>query len=58
MATLSQLLTKLSPNDQLRGKQFEHICKWYLQNDPSTDYSSRRCGYGMSGPDAGLPMLA
>jgi len=34
IATLAQLPGRLSPNVQLRGKQFEHICKWYLENDP------------------------
>jgi len=24
----------LDPDDNIRGKQFERICKWYLEHDP------------------------
>ena len=34
MATLPELLANLDANIQVRGHQFEHICKWYLENDP------------------------
>ncbi len=32
--TLTELLAQLDPDNNVRGKQFEHITKWYLQNDP------------------------
>ena len=32
--TLTALLTQLDSDNQVRGKQFERVCKWYLQNDP------------------------
>ncbi len=29
------LFTPISPaNPQLRGRQFEHVVKWFLENDP------------------------
>jgi superfamily II DNA or RNA helicase len=34
VATLADLLAQLDPDPRRRGKQFEHVCKWYLQNDP------------------------
>jgi superfamily II DNA or RNA helicase len=34
MASLTQLLSSLSPNEQVRGRQFESVCKWFLENDP------------------------
>ncbi len=34
MATFPNLLAKLDTNEVHRGRQFEHICKWFLQNDP------------------------
>jgi hypothetical protein len=39
MATLSELLSKLDPKEQVRGRQFERICKWYLLNAP--EYRAR-----------------
>lgn len=32
--TLGELLAQLHPDANVRGSQFEHITKWYLQNDP------------------------
>ena len=34
MATFDELLSALSPNDYIRGQEFERICKWYLENSP------------------------
>lgn len=34
MGDFTALLDSLSPDDHVRGKQFERICKWYLENDP------------------------
>lgn len=34
MATFTELFERLDPDDNVRGRQFERICKWYLQHDP------------------------
>lgn len=34
MATLSQLLESLAQDPVQKGRQFEHICKWYLTHAP------------------------
>ncbi len=34
MATFSDLFARLDPDPRVRGKQFEHVCKWFLTNDP------------------------
>lgn len=32
--SLTKLLDRLSPDERRRGRQFERICKWFLENDP------------------------
>jgi superfamily II DNA or RNA helicase len=34
LATFTELFEQLDPDDNVRGNQFERICKWYLQHDP------------------------
>ena len=34
MGGFSDLFARLDPDPRVRGKQFERICKWYLQHDP------------------------
>jgi len=34
VATFSDLFDRLDPDPRVRGKQFEHVCKWFLTNDP------------------------
>ena len=34
MATFSDLFARLDPDPRVRGKKFEHVCKWFLTNDP------------------------
>ncbi len=34
MTTFTKLFEQLDLDDNIRGKQFERICKWYLENDP------------------------
>lgn len=34
MTTFSELFEQLDPDANVRGKQFERICKWYLEHDP------------------------
>lgn len=35
MADLYKLLASLSDDNNVRGRQFERICKWYLLHDPA-----------------------
>ncbi len=37
-----ELYMKLHGNEAQRGRQFEHICKWFLQNDPEYRRQLRR----------------
>ena len=32
------LIEQLDPDDNRRGKQFERICKWFLDNDPGYSF--------------------
>jgi superfamily II DNA or RNA helicase len=34
MTTFPELFEQLDPDENVRGKQFERICKWYLEHDP------------------------
>jgi predicted helicase len=34
VGTFSDLFSRLDADDRVKGKQFEHICKWFLTNDP------------------------
>ena len=34
MATFTELLANLDRSPQVRGRQFEQICQWYLRHDP------------------------
>jgi hypothetical protein len=42
MTALGDLLGRLDPDPYRRGKQFEHICKWYLSHDPVYAHELRR----------------
>ena len=59
VATLGDLLSRLDPDPLRRGKQFEHICKWFLTNDPAYSHQLRRVWLwdewpGRWGGDAGI----
>ncbi|MEE9227508.1 MAG: restriction endonuclease, partial [Acidimicrobiia bacterium] len=61
--TLSQLLDKLSPDNDIRGKQFEPICKWFLETDLAYRSQLKRVWLwddwpGRWGPDAGIDLVA
>jgi superfamily II DNA or RNA helicase len=63
MAVLADLLTQLDPDPGQRGKQFEHICKWFLTNDPVYKHELRRVWLwdewlGRWGGDAGIDLVA
>ncbi len=63
MAELSELLAKLDADSQVRGRQFEHICKWYLENAPKYLLELKKVWLwndwpGKWGPDAGIDLIA
>ena len=63
MATLSELLANLDPNNYVRGRQFEHICKWYLENEPKYRMELKKVWLWKEwpdrwGPDAGIDLVA
>lgn len=63
MAKLSELLNKLDADKNVRGNQFEHICKWYLENDPKYALELKKVWLwddwpGKWGPDAGIDLVA
>jgi len=34
MTTFNDLLANLDPSPQVRGRQYERLCRWYLRHDP------------------------
>jgi predicted helicase len=38
MGRFDSLYANLPGNPQLRGRQFEHVVKWFLENDPVYAY--------------------
>ena len=63
MGNLAQLLAKLAPDAQTRGRQFEHICRWFLKHDPKYRLKLTRVWLwsewpGRWGPDAGIDLVA
>ncbi|MBI2694921.1 DEAD/DEAH box helicase [Mycobacterium nebraskense] len=63
MATFSELFARLDPDPRVRGKQFEHVCKWFLTNDPTYKNTLRRVRLwsewtGRWGGDAGIDLVA
>ncbi|MGH3556439.1 Helicase associated domain protein [Mycobacterium sp.] len=63
MAALADLLAQLNPDPRRRGKQFEHICKWFLTHDPVYLHELRQVWLwdewpGRWGIDAGIDLVA
>jgi predicted helicase len=63
MAALGDLVGRMDPDPRQRGKQFEHICKWFLTNDPVYKHELRRVWLwdewpGRWGGDAGIDLVA
>ncbi|RKY06759.1 MAG: helicase, partial [Planctomycetota bacterium] len=63
MATLTELLSKLSTDNHVKGSQFEHICKWYLEHDPKYKYELEKVWLWKDwpdrwGPDCGIDLVA
>ena len=60
---LLELISKLDTSIQIRGRQFEHICKWYLENDPKYRLELKNVWLwkdwtGRWGPDCGIDLIA
>ena len=63
MATFTDLFARLDPDPRVRGKQFEHVCKWFLTNDPTYKNTLRKVWLwsewtGRWGGDAGIDLVA
>ncbi|MGV0069405.1 Helicase associated domain protein [Mycobacterium colombiense] len=63
MPTFTGLLATLAVDHQERGRQFEHICSWYLRNDPQYRSILRRVWLwddwpSRWGADAGIDLVA
>jgi superfamily II DNA or RNA helicase len=57
------LFARLDPDPRVRGNQFEHVCKWFLTNDPTYKSTLRRVWLwdewsGRWGGDAGIDLVA
>lgn len=51
MGTFDELYASLSPNAQRRGFEFEPVCKWFLQNDPTYSYRLKHVWLWKEWPD-------
>ncbi len=63
MGSFSYLFARLDPDPRVRGKQFEHVCKWFLTNDPMYKTTLRKVWLwkewtGRWGIDAGIDLVA
>ncbi|MFE9789112.1 restriction endonuclease [Nocardia salmonicida] len=63
MGTFVELFDLLNTNPAVRGKQFEHLCKWYLTNDPTYKATLQRVWLwddwpGRWAADAGIDLVA
>jgi superfamily II DNA or RNA helicase len=63
MTSILELFGKLSPDEHRRGRQFERICKWFLENDPEYQREIKRVWLwddwpGRWGRDKGIDLIA
>lgn len=63
VGTFDELYANLSEDPQMRGLQFEHICKWFLENDPVYAHELKTVWLwndwpGRWGGDAGIDLVA
>jgi superfamily II DNA or RNA helicase len=63
VVAFADLFSQLAADDRVKGKQFEHVCKWFLLNDP--EYKTRIAKVwfwddwmGRWGKDAGIDLVA
>ena len=65
MANFDELISRLHadyPEEQLRGKAFERVCKWFLTEDPYYGQEFRNVWLwdewpGRWGPDIGIDLV-
>jgi len=62
-SSLDALLERLSPEPHLRGKEFEHAAKWFLETDPAYASELREVWLwddwpGRWGQDIGIDLVA
>lgn len=63
MARFDDLFASLSPDENVRGRQFEATCCWFLEHDPAYSRELRRVWLwrdwpGRWGADAGIDLVA
>ena len=63
MGDFDGLFGNLDADPRVRGRQFEHVCKWFLENDPVYRSELRRVWLwdewpGRWGGDAGIDLVA
>jgi predicted helicase len=63
VAAFSDLFARLDRDPRVRGRQFEHVCKWFLTNDPMYKTALRKVWLwkewtGRWGIDAGIDLVA
>jgi len=63
MTSILDLFGKLSPDEHRRGRQFERVCKWFLENDPEYKCQIKRVWLwddwpGRWGRDKGIDLIA
>ena len=63
MASILELFGRLSPDEHRRGRQFEQICKWFLETDPEYRLEIKRVWLwdnwpGRWGRDKGIDLIA
>lgn len=63
MPAFTDLFATLSADPRVRGRQFEHICRWYLENDPQYRSVVRKVWLwddwpGRWSADAGIDLVA
>lgn len=63
MGDFDTLYAALSEDPHVRGKQFEHVCKWFLENDPVYSHELKTVWLwndwpGRFGGDAGIDLVA
>jgi predicted helicase len=63
MGTLEGLLGQLDASPHARGREFERLCKWFLENDPLYGAQLDKVWLwedwsGRWGPDAGIDLVA
>jgi predicted helicase len=63
MASFPELFRSLSPDEHRRGREFERICKWFLEHDPQYRRLIKRVWLwddwpGRWGRDKGIDLIA